>query len=406
MAIPVLTGVAFGFFIGCSTFNKSQSPTGATRSTKELERHLDRVERRISQHPQDAEAYYQKGDLLNSLAHRTTDPSERVPYYSEMTDALSEAATLYGTASNPPGAGKVDELLKVSWSFEHNQGVEIMQSDSTLKSDDFKRAADHFSNAISIIPDSVVSYRMKASAHYRNHEVDQAVATLETARRRIDKRLPSTVLEQLAYLYLEQERPDRAVALYEQAESFSDDNLNLIHGLANAYITAGSHEEAVDLLNALVENEPENIIYLQSYGNELYNLGIEKFRSMHDPDSGNTVALSAETAEADSLMELAESQYRKALELNPENTELKKQLATFYQNYAIQLTQVKPLFPTGDRDTIEQRVKQNLSRAVSLFEELVNDNPELAQYWKNLYQAYSYLGMQQKANEAKAKANL
>lgn len=407
MAIPLLAGIVFGFFISCSStssVNKSESGTEEL-STRELEKRKNSVEKQISKNPDDAGAYFQKGDLLNRLAHRQDAPADRSRQYVEMRDALSRAGAIYQSQSNQTGEEQVDELLKVSWSYEHNQGVEILQTDSTLGNNDFRKAAAHFNNAIIIIPDSVVSYKMKARAHYRNHQTDEAISTLELAQKHIDP-VPTAVMEQLAFLYLEKNLTGKAVDLYEKAESFSDDNLNLLHGLANAYITSKDHDKAVELLETLLENEPENLIYLQSYGNELYNMGIQNYDSLQAVSPYDTLSINRLSARTDTLLDQAEEQYLKALKLNGNSTELKKQIATFYKNYAVHLTRVKSLFPEQEQQNIEQKIKNNLSQAVSYFEELVEASPEQSQYWKHLYQAYSYLGMQQKANEAKAKANL
>ncbi len=68
------------------------------------------------------------------------------------------------------------------------------------------------------------------------------------------------LLEQLAFLYLENDQPRKAIEIFEQAESFSDQNLNLLHGLSNAYINAGEHKKAVDLLYQLIESKPDRTL--------------------------------------------------------------------------------------------------------------------------------------------------
>lgn len=406
IAILVQLGIAFGFFIGCSVIlNKSESDSSSP-ATEELEQRLAQIERELEQNPGNAEAFYQKGSVLNKLAHQQSKPENRADYYRQMQQSLSKSGSVFQASDNRQGTEKVDELLKVSWSFEHNQGVEILQTDSTLKSSDFNRAAAHFNNAVTIIPDSAVSYKMKAQAHYRNHEVGQAIETLETASNRIEQ-LPSGMLEQLAFLYLEEKQHKKAIELYEEAESFSDKNLNLIHGLANAYITAGEHAKAVELLLALVESEPDNVIYLESYGTELYRMGIQKFDSLLAVPRDDSVSVQRYYDQANSLLSQATDQLEKARELNPENIALKKQLAFVYQNYAAHLKQLIPQFDETRREKIEQQIETQLSEAIPLFEELVNqDTEQTREYWKQLYRAYTYLGMQQKATEAKAKANL
>ena len=408
MAILVQIGIAFGFFIGCSVFqsiSNSESERGSPPTAAELEQRLNEINSELTADPDDAEAYYQKGRVLNMLAHRYNAPEQRTGYYRQLRQALQKSGSLFDASTNRRGSEKVDELQKVSWSYEHNQGVEILRTDSTLISSDFTRAAAHFNNAITIIPDSAVSYKMKAQAHYRNHQVDQAIETLEAGYNRIEQP-PSSLLEQLAFLYLEEKQHRKAIELYEKAESFSDKNLNLIHGLANAYIMAGEHAGAAELLQALVESQPENVIYLESYGTELYKLGIQAYDSL--------MAAATDSSEvrqyyrrANSLVDRAANRLREAFELNQENIGLKRQLAYVYQNQAAHLKQAKSRLGASLQPEIEQKIEASLSSAISLFEELVNQDPDQTQlYWMQLYRAYAYLGMQQKATEAKAKANL
>ncbi|MDZ7692617.1 MAG: tetratricopeptide repeat protein [Balneolaceae bacterium] len=405
MVIPVI-GIAFGFFFGCSSVsNVNETQNESTLSEKQLKQRLQQIEDRISENPDNSEAYYQKGDVLYSLAQKQAPPENRVSYYRNMQNALVEAGNLYESSGNETGSENVDELLQVSWSFEHNRGVELMQADSTLTNDSYAKAASHFNNAITIIPDSVVSYKMKARALYRGNRAEQAIQTLETARSQIDN-LPSAQLEQLAFLYLETNQHKKAVELYEEAETFSDNNLNLLHGLANAYIMAGRHKEAVNLLSTLVENEPENIIYLESHATELYQLGIQHYNSLDSISESDSLALQQTKAEADTLLNMAENQLKKILQQNPDDVDIKEQLARIYKNHAVHLSQIKPLFSQNKQSDIEEEVVASLSNAVTLFEELAENQPQDSRYWKNLYQAYSYLGMQEEANEAKAKANL
>lgn len=405
MAIPII-GIAFGFFISCSTLstqNRSQSENAL--SEQELKNELESVENQISKTPDNPAAYYRKGELLHRIAQRQNVPDNRTAFYRQMQNTLARASALHKTSKNAQEEEKVDELLQVSWSFEHNQGVEILQADSTLNNDHLNKAASHFNNAITIIPDSAVSYKMKARALYRNHRVENAIQTLEAARNRIGD-LPSQYLEQLAFLYLENGENQKAVKLYEEAETFSDDNLNLLHGLANAYITANNHKKAIQLLGTLVDNKPDNVIYLESYGTELYRLGAQQFDSLNSLDTSDSLSRQKIKASADTLMNRAEEQFRKVINLNPESIDPKENLAHLYKNYAVKLTQIKSLFSSTNQKNIEEQLQENLSEAASLYEELVQQSPDQNEYWKHLYQVYSYLGMTEKAKEAKAKANI
>jgi len=395
--------LAFGLFYGCSVFSSTSNQEPSIPQTKEnLEERLNYLNNQIQVNPRDPTLYFDKGNILNELAHKIENPEARHSYYARMRESLNKADSLYGSLIDETGKSNIKELLQVTWSNEHNQGVEIMQTDSTLTRESLEEATAHFSNAITIIPDSLISYELKARAHYRNQQPTNAIKTLETAVTEVEQ-VPSPILEQLAFLYLETENPAQAIETYEQADSFSSTDPNVIHGLANAYMLAGQHHRAIDLLRQLVEREPKNALYRQTLGNELYSLGSTVLDSLIT--SGNNLTR-ADVDYIDSLFTDAEKQLNDARSLNPGNGEFKQNLAFFHQNYATQLKKIHKYYASPDSAVMEEEIREHLRSAISLLEELTREYPENRQYWKNLYQAYSYLGMTEKAREARQKSNL
>ena len=408
MVIPFL-GITFGFFISCSTTESttSQQPVEPEELTVEqIETELQTIEEQIEEGEESADLLYQKGFLLNEYAKSIEEPTQRNATYREMHESLKQADEQFTSANLPSGNQKVDELLKIAWSSEHNQGVQIIQSDSTLASDDLETAALHFKNATAILPDTAISYKMEARAYYQNQDIGKAISTLETARRNIDQ-LPDEMLEQLAFLYLENEEPAKAITAFEQTDSFSDDNLNVLHGLANAYISADQHQEAISLLEKLVENEPENTIYTRALATEYYHLGSEKLKELNGT-SLRGESLENELSEADSLLAQAEEFYRASLSNSNGIEEITQAVAQFYQNSAARYQKVlSSMDETNEQiqNGIEQKINRYLNASVPLYQKLVQENPQDSKWWNNLYQVYTYLGMSEEAKEAKSNIN-
>lgn len=406
IVVPLL-GIAFGFFIGCSTLSPStQKPAPPDElNQQELKVEINSANQKINAGQADADLYYHKGYLLSEYAQKLDNPSERTETYKELQSTLSKAEQLFEETSLPSGKQKVDELLKVTWSTEHNLGVQIMQSDSTLEQEDYERAAVHFKNATKVLPDTAISYKMEARAYYKNGKNRQALNTLREANEQINT-LPADMLEQLAYLYLETGQPEKAVKVYEEAETaFTSNNLNVMHGLANAYISAGNHTKAVSLLNELVESEPDNIIYAQTLATEYYHLGSKKLMEITQASASDTEVVEL-LEDADSLYTRASAQLESTLSRNDGNIELQEALVKFYQNAAAKYQQVLPEVPDNKSAEIKEIIQNYLSSSIPVYEELVQQNPAGSQnYWKNLYQVYSYLGLNEKAEEAKSKFN-
>ena len=391
--------LAFGLFISCNTFQTTSNPTSTQELTpSQLRDKISSIDQQLAT-DSTADLLYQKGKYLIKLAQKIEVPEKRTSLYTDAQHNLQQT-TQPSVSSSDPLNKKSRELLNVSWSREHNSGVQLMQSDSTLESSGLEQAAAHFKNATVIIPDSAISYKMGARAYYRNQNSERAIAMLETAKSQINN-IPVLLLEQLAFLYLENNQSGKAIEVYEEAEAFSQGNLNLLHGLANAYIKAGNHKQAITLLSTLVEQEPENIIYKQSLGTELYYLASVKTDSIQKELASNTTTLKS-LSTVDSLLQRAQTHLAELTDQNPENLELKKNLAQFYYNSAASYQQLLPFLESKIRSNTEQRIDHYLTSSIPLFEELVKQQPNQKEIWQNLYQTYSYLGMQEQARNAKS----
>lgn len=393
--------LVFGFFISCSTLSPTSehsNPSDDLTQT-ELQQEIDSLNQQIKEGDGTADLLYKKGIFLNSLAQKKEDPSQRSALYASVNQSLRKASRLYKETSRNDEEQKAEELLQVSWSNEHNQGVQIIQGDSTAERPDLNKAAAHFKNATIIIPDSSISYKMEARAFYQLQQTGQAIQTLERAQDSIDT-LPLPLSEQLAFLYLENDQPLEAIALYEETGSFSDQNLNLLHGLSNAYMKANQHQKAIEILKQLTASEPKNILYGQSLATEFYHLASERLDSVVSKLNEGMSLEQTNLSKVDSLLEQAENQYSRLIDHTPQHQELQLNFAHFYQNSGAIYQRLLPLVEGEHKQEIEKNIKQFLLASLPLYEELSGQGND--EIWEDLYQIYSYLGMQEKARKAKA----
>ena len=179
--------LAFGFFISCSTLQSStqQSATTEKLSEQQIQQQIRSLDENISSNPEKADLYFKKGKLLTKLAQKKEDPTERVSPYTNARHVLNRAVNLYDNTADSESKDKVSDLLNVTWSLEHNQGVKLLQADNVDKPN-YEAAIAHFNNATVIIPDSAVSYTMKARTLYKNQQQKEAIETLEAARNNIE----------------------------------------------------------------------------------------------------------------------------------------------------------------------------------------------------------------------------
>jgi len=395
--------LAFGLFISCSTLSLQKKDT--TKNPDELSENLirqrlDSLDKQIDQGTQDPALFYQKALLLTELAQKKAPPSDRTPIYSKVHDTFKKASDLFADSAGSK-TEKIRQLIKISWSNEHNQGVQIMQTDSTLSSSDYQKAADYFKNATIIIPDSSISYKMEAKAYYKNHKEEKAISVLEGARNHIQD-MPTPLLAQLAFLYSDTQQPLKAIEVYKQMDPAKGQNLNIIHGLINAYIAAGEHQNALNLLQSLIAKEPDNIIYQQTLASELFTVASQQLNSVASSLQKGTKLSNTKFQNADSLIGKAEQQFKKLSKENPEDLDIMQQFATFYQNSASEYQRILPLVNQEEKLQIERQITNYLTSSIPLLKELTKQHPDNKNTWKNLYQAYSYLGMKEEAQNAKS----
>jgi len=396
---PIFIGVTFFLITGCSTLSSTtDKPLKENSYTEEsIREEIKDLNKKITRDSANADLLYNRGYLLSELAQLTEHPKERTETYRDMQKSLTQAIEIFRQTNLPSGIQKSENLLKVRWSSEHNQGVQIVQNDSTLTDKNTEKAILHFNNATIILPDTAISYQMMARTQFKNQNIDGAISTLERARNNIDP-LPVKLLEQLAFLYLENDREKQAINIYEEAQSFTPDNLNLYHGLANAYITAGEHEKAVKLLDTLIESNPENTIYRQTKATELYYWGTEKLQeiSVTSPDSAKIEHL---FSTADSLFNEAEKLFHQALNTSSQNERLKRKFVTFYQNTSSKYQEILTYLNESDAQKAEQTITRHLKSSIPVIESLLQKDPSNPELLNSLYLSYRYLGMDEEAKK-------
>lgn len=403
--------LAFGFFLGCTAF---ENLAGSGESAEEdpdggLQTELESVNRSLEEGEATPRLYFRKGQVLRRMAAEE-DPAARTPLYREMRAALTSGRELAG-----PGGGKaaeeIRELLQVSWSNEHNSGLRYSGADTSvdsLEEANYSRAVDHFRNAVAILPDSLVTYRVMAETHYRNDRPERAISILEDARK-VAGELPAAMAEQLGFLYSERGSYERAIDAYEEGRPRENGDPDLARGLANAYMEAGRHGEALELLNWLRESEPENRDYRLAAATERYFAG----RSLL-ADSVPGRGARADTAlyrEADDHFRRAEAIYGELSEEEPENGELRRQIAGFYQNVASLYRRRLAGGVAGEEGSppdslLREYIRHYLAASLPHLEELSSAEEGDAFYTRRLLAVYRYLGMEEEAEELRDNRNL
>ncbi|WP_372635889.1 tetratricopeptide repeat protein [Fodinibius sp.] len=395
--------LAFGFFFGCSGTKNSTDDTtdlsSGDSAEARLEQRVSAIDQQLQSDPYNPSLYFEKGEQLIKWAREKEDPDQRMPLYTEANLVLEKADSLLKTQPDSSvDTLHYDQLRKVAWSSEHNRGIEQYRDASS--EEDYRLAAIYFNNATTIMPDEPSSYQMAGKAYFEGDELQQAIAILDRGRINV-KPPPVDLLESLAFLYVETDQLQNAIMIYKEARSRREHSFNLMHGLSNAYIEAEDHHNAITILQELSNRKPNNITYRYSLASEYYKAGREELIAIAGELEEDREFNAADFAMADSLFNQAENYYIDIVDSRSGDAHYLYETVQFYHNKAAQYQRLLPYLDQQRETQIKKHIEQNISASVPLLEQLTEQHPT-EQMWKYLYRTYSYLGMQEEAEKAKA----
>lgn len=392
--------LAFGIFFSfsCSSLKTSDTTDSSVDRPNTLQSQIKQINLEIEENPGNTALKIQKADLLFRYAQSLPDPSDRKPIFKNIRD-ISESFTRESQES----PDKLNDLLEKAWRTEHNSGFRLLQKKASESTDEseFRRITSHFENAITILPDSIKSYNLLATTHYRNGQVNKAIETLKMAEIKGDQSNPD-VTEKLAYLYLETGNFNEAEKRYRTLSKNYPDEVLYRHGLINVLILSDNHEEAIQNLENLIEEYPTRYNYQQSLATEVYFLFKKKTDSLLQ-DAGSDLT-DSKREELIDLLDSAHNIFDSLQDTLPTTEENLFRMAAFYKNTSLRLKKLS-LNSVNQNNPLLELKDQYLNYALPLWEQLAEINPENLEYITNLHQVYVELGMNVDAENLKRSYN-
>ncbi len=389
--------LVFGIFftLSCATTDRSNNtqPTQET-TVNELQDRLSQIDNQLQSDLQNSSLTIEKASLLVRVAEKTNPPSQRLPYYRNLRDMAD--ANYRDQSVNQ----EIDQYVINSWSFEQSEGVKLLQQNTSAMDElIIDEVVSHFTNAVTVNPDSLVTYNLLANTYYRADRYDQAIQTLESALQNLDSR-PSEVREKLAYLYLESGNIDSSIRMYSELADEYPQQAQIKHGLANAYMLNNDHDSAILILRELIVEYPNRIEYKESLAGELYF----NFRSnaLTLINSSRAITESEKNEILQKLDEITElyNEIDSTVPLSDENAYRK---AAYLKNSAGYLADLSEI--SSGNELEEYRVDL-LTRSLALWERLSENNPDNINYIQNLHDVYVELEMTEEAESLKRSYNL
>lgn len=379
-------------------------------------------------------AHYYRGMAVASKAQTIDPAADRKPLYEDSKDSFEKADRFMSELeSSPEELNELGDLITELWAFEHNSAIEYLTEDSlrnTVNSPD-RIAMDHLENAITIQPDSALSYIVLSSTQFNTGDITTAISTYEEAMARLEQ--PEIEdYEFLISLYINQNRFDDAEPLTLEAMDAYPDSDQFVQFLADIYIQQGNVDEAISIIESLIENEPDNPQYYRVLGTQIYQnvsaineevsqiyeqiFNLEReLRSASGSEAeakrneleALRVEVSALEEESNELTEISINQMKEVTRLSENDDDAYSILGIIHQNRAASLFERRNAIIDDNElaDQLDRQAREDLMAAMEYYEqaaEIDSDNP---MYWESLFQVYTTLGMEEKARNAMERAD-
>lgn len=429
----LITAVA-GLFLACETTQPFMEDVEIALITGEFDMALSSIEEALEADSSNYVAHYYKGVVLASQAEATEGAANRKPYYERAKESFNNAKMWMDRQEETPEEYEdLQNTIVGFWAEEYNIGVEIQNNDSLFATYDepYRESLAHFHNAAVVNPDSAMTYMVMSSTHFQLDEVDEAIETYIMAMDRMEQPEIDDY-EYLISLLLFQNRYEEAIAYSEEGREIYPDDPTFVQFLADAYIQQGERQRAIEMVESLIEQDPDNPQYRRVLGTQIYqdvetlmNELTQHYEDVFDmrADARGLTGdeLEAHEAEIEEIMEtIAEKQAQidefvqisieqmeRVVELEPESESANFILGIIYQNLAANFFERRNT--TTDNEQAQEYdsiAREHLMEAKVYYEKAAEINPDEPENWQSLFQVYTTLGMEEEAEEAMRKAGL
>ncbi len=392
----------------------------------------------IEANPESGDGYYYKGIAYASMANEAP-AAERNEYYELARENLIEARERYQAMEVVSDeAESINDIIVETWGYEHNMGVQPLADDIISSPEDSLRLArHHFINATTINPDSVMSFNLLAEVNFALGNEEEA----EAITRKIIYDMDMADLYnyyRLAFFLIESQRDQEAINLLLEARDKYPDEIEIVQEIANTYLRIGETEEALEVVQELIERDPENPQYRLVYATQIYQMVQElddQIRDIHDDvyemsreirrtarepgaDEATIDRMIAEMQERqDEANELIEESFRfsdiareelhQAVKSDPENPDIHSTLGIVYQNRGALMQDKRNMTEDIDEaDEFDRQAREYLEKAIPHYEKAAELEPGNQEHWQALFRLYTNLGMTEEAEYAQERAGI
>lgn len=411
--------------MSCGSENPLISPIKKGINSQDYQTALAMADTAIAKDPTNGLPYYYKADIYGRLADAEPDVFKRKALYENMHKNIAKAQELFAAMETPPAESKkIADLVLPRWGTEHNKAIAYVNDDSVKASvsNPLDYSIAHLVNATTVNPDSAFSFEILAQIYQMNGDYAEAAQTLKQAMSLREVNDAATYDRLSSYYFMLEDYPNAEQVVEEGLELYPD-SVFLIQKLADAYFQTGKTETAIEVVNSLIERDPENPQYYLVVGTQIYqqvqNL-TDELQANNDRlyeignDDGKADEIAKLTArnkeileQTENLVSRAESSLLKAAELDPTNFTTFNTLGVLYQNKAAALfDQRNATTDNEEAARFDELAKAEAEKALVYYEKAAEIQPDNKTIWETLFRIYTLLDYREKAEAAMEKAGM
>lgn len=431
----IISGLMLGIVAACGGDPNIESAKLNLRNN-DFQGVIAAAERALETNPENPDAYYFLGAAHLEIADEK-HVSERVPDYTTGRKHLLKAHELYtqqGVRSNEAEA--VIPILEQRWATSYITAIENVSFEGGNDPDTLQYAVYRLNNAIALAPDSLINYEALAEIYFLKDDVNNAIKYMRTALDMATEPNPQ-YYERITYFYIIAEQPEESLELLLEARQRFPDEIFFIQEIANVYFQKGEIDKAIEVLEDLIEMDPENAQYRLVYGSQIYQEYLnmnEEVNQLQDeifelnrefstearksnPDMRKIDAIDEQIKQKReriiaidevrfNIADRAEEQLMIAYELDSDDPNTTYTLGAINENRALAYVGQRNLTDDlNEVNRLDALAKQYFEKALPFYERTaeLEDNE---QNWMKLFQLYTRLNMTEKAEEALERAGL
>lgn len=385
--------LAFGFLYACSSPNHLQQAE-QHKQNQRYQSALESVQRGLNQQPDNPQALLTKARILENLV-MIYPAGDRAHYYQQMAEALNKASEIGTENGRNDLIEESSSLRNKNFQREYESAANYLTGfQNNQPGNLLLPARPHLENALILEPENDNVIQSLVQVYSLNGYYDEAISLLldsESGGWNTEERA-----ETLGFLFYRKGDYDNAVIYLSDAWLNGRGSVNAGRGLANTYNKLGDSVSEREILEQLVEIEPENIYHHVALSKTLSNEVLAGVRVLIE--ASDTRDASEYIGELTELSNEAEATFDRAFQINENHILTNLSAGLYLRNFGFLLNEAGQLYPGSVSGEI---VEDYLYKSLNYLERASELDPDQPLVWNAIWKVYEFLGMAEQADYAR-----